>query len=491
LTVIVLGIVLVFSVTPIPDGLIAYGRFFAWNLSNYDPVTKNYFVPNIFYVGEGMNASVAVSETSIGIRNFHVSGKNEASTSRRDMRLQRMLGHLPGLLHPNPRSVLVVGLGAGVTAGSFVHHPTVDRIVICEIEPLIAQAVSKYFTAQNNNVVEKRRVEIVYDDARHYLLTTGEQFDIITSDPIHPWVKGAAALYTQEYFELVRRHLNPGGVVSQWVPLYQSSVDGVKSELATFFEGFPGATVWSNDVGGTGYDLVLVASDSTARINLEEVEQRLNRRDHSNVLRSLQEVGFESPVALLATYAGRHSDLIPWLAGAEINRDRNLRLQYLAGMGLNLSGEASIYNAMLAYRRPADDLFSGSPELIEKLRRAIDQRQPRTLNRNQADAISNVLRTKPPAHISISTVMGDAEALQYATQLRQAITAGGWEVDDIRQSLFSDQIAGLLIFVGSNPAPPDANILFQALGAAGLTAAGNVDPAANPNSVSLVVGAHR
>ena len=92
--------------------------------------------------------------------------------------------------------------------------------MICEIEPLIAKAVSKYFAAQNNNVLEDPRVAIIYDDARHYLLTTGDQSDIITSDPIHPWVKGAAALYTREYFELVRRHLNPGGVVSQWVPLY-------------------------------------------------------------------------------------------------------------------------------------------------------------------------------------------------------------------------------------------------------------------------------
>ena len=80
------------------------------------------------------------------------------------------------------------------------------------------------------------------DDARHFVLTMGEKFDIITSDPIHPWVKGAATLYTREYFEMVQRHLNPGGLVTQWVPLYESTPEVVKSEIATFFEVFPNGT---------------------------------------------------------------------------------------------------------------------------------------------------------------------------------------------------------------------------------------------------------
>ena len=119
--------------------------------------------------------------------------------------------------------MLIVGFGAGVTAGSFVLHPGIKRIVICEIEPLIPRMVAPYFSKENYDVVHDPRVEIVYDDARHYILTTNEKFDVITSDPIHPWVKGAASLYTKEYFELVKAHLNPGGVVTQWVPLYEST----------------------------------------------------------------------------------------------------------------------------------------------------------------------------------------------------------------------------------------------------------------------------
>lgn len=109
-----------------------------------------------------------------------------------DMRMQRMLGDLPALLHGRPEKVLVVGFGAGVTAGSFVPHPGVRRILICEIEPLIPAAVAPYFVRENRDVVHDRRTELVYDDARHHVLTTPERFDVITSDPIHPWIKGTA-----------------------------------------------------------------------------------------------------------------------------------------------------------------------------------------------------------------------------------------------------------------------------------------------------------
>ena len=249
------GPLLVWSVPPVPWELVAFGRY----LPTYSSDRQ------LLYVGEGRNASVAVTETFDGIRNFHVSGKVEASTDALDMRLQRMLGHLSAMLHPKPRSVLVVGCGAGVTAGSFLVHPEVERVVICEIEPLIPSAITPYFSDQNHDVVNDPRVEVVYDDARHYILTTKEKFDVITSDPIHPWVKGAATLYTREYFELCRRRLNPGGLISQWVPLYESSEAVVRSELGTFFSVFPNGTLWGNAEAGAGYDTVGIGRPGPAQ----------------------------------------------------------------------------------------------------------------------------------------------------------------------------------------------------------------------------------
>src|SRR6185503_6040561 len=121
---------------------------------------------------------------------------------------------------------------------------------------------------ENYNVMHDPRVQIVYDDARHFILTTREKFDIITSDPIHPWVKGSATLYTKEYFDLVKQHLNPGGIVTQWVPLYESTSAVVKSETATFFQVFTDGTIWSNDESGKGYDIVLLGQAEPTPINV-------------------------------------------------------------------------------------------------------------------------------------------------------------------------------------------------------------------------------
>lgn len=352
-----LALWLAWGLPEIPGDLIAYGR----NLPS--DAGKGF----VLYQGEGLNSSVAITMSLDGTRHFHVSGKVEASSEPQDMRLQRMLGHIPALLHPKPRSVLVVGCGAGVTAGAFVVHPEVERIVICDIERLIPRVIATYFDDENYNVVYDPRVRIVNDDARHFILTTNETFDIITSDPIHPWMKGAATLYTKEYFELCRRKLNPGGMITQWIPLYESSPDVVKSELATLFAVFPEATVWGNAIVGRGYDVVALAQVDPLRVNIDEIIDRVNRDDHQPVAVSLSQVGFLSALDLLATYAGQAADLAPWLADAELNHDRNLRLQYLAGLGLNLYQEAAIYDEILAHRTYSEKIFSASDRRRQEL----------------------------------------------------------------------------------------------------------------------------
>jgi len=349
---------LVVSVAKVPGALIAYGR----------RIMSSEGHSEIIYTGEGINSSIAISRWDDGAIQFHVSGKVEASTEPYDMRLQRLLGHMPALLNSNPQSVLVVGFGAGVTSGSFVVHPTIQRIVICEIEPLIPPVATRYFAAQNYNVLHDPRTEMVYDDARHFVVTTPEKFDIITSDPIHPWVKGSASLYTKEYFEMVKNHLKPGGIVTQWVPLYESDEDAVKSEIATFFDVFPYGTVWANDQMGEGYDLFLLGQDEPIKIDLDQVQQRLDSPQYARVAASLREVGDSTAVDLFASYAGEKSDLGGWLRGAEINRDGNLRLQYLAGLDLNLSHEGMIFADMLSFRRFPDDLITGSADRLQQLR---------------------------------------------------------------------------------------------------------------------------
>ena len=106
-------------------------------------------------------------------------------------------------------------------------------------------------------MVNGKQVEVIYDDGRHFIRTTKEKFDIITSDPIDPWVKGCAALNTVEYYEMCKQHLNPGGVMSLWIPFYECNQDSIKSVIATFFNVYTNGILWSNDSNGEGYDAVL------------------------------------------------------------------------------------------------------------------------------------------------------------------------------------------------------------------------------------------
>jgi spermidine synthase len=391
-----IGAWLVWSVSPAPWGMIAYGRYMATWVGQLVPgITEEKDVPfgdgtpDVYctYVGEGMNVSVAVTMTTAGVQSFHGAGKVQASNDPQDMRLQRMLGHISALAHKNPESVLVVACGAGVTAGTFVLYPGIKRIVICDIEPLVPRFVAPKFKKENYGVVDDPRTQVILDDGRHLIRTTQEKFDIITSDPIDPWVKGCAALNTVEYYRWCKEHLNPGGVMSLWIPLYESNSDTAKSVIATFFKVFPNGIIWSNDIKGEGYDAVLFGQVEPTKIDVDELQARLDRNDYRRVKESLEEVGFgattrnfgkeaDGPgvvVDLLATYAGQAPHLQEWGRDAQINTDRNLRLQYLAGMWLNSFKGREILAGILRYYRFPENLFFGSGDRVEALKQALKE----------------------------------------------------------------------------------------------------------------------
>lgn len=347
------------TVIPVPGVLVGYGRFAGRQLNDHG---------NFIYVGEGLNSSMAVSQRD-GVLSYHNAGKVQASSRPEDMRLQRMLGHMATLLPAQvPKSVLVIGFGAGITAGAVSLDPRLEREVVVEIEPLVPLVVSTYFKQQNFDVVRNPKVRVETDDARHYLFKSKEKYDAITSDPFDPWVKGAANLYTREFFYLVKERLNPGGVVTLFVQLYMSSTEAVKSELATFLEVFPQGLIFSNLHEGTGYDLVLVGQATPGPIDVDAIEDRLASREYGRVAASMREIGMETAIDLLSTLGMRGDQLRPWLADAQINTDRNLRLQYLAGFGLNRFDQADIYAQMARYRKYPEGLFTGSPGQLARLR---------------------------------------------------------------------------------------------------------------------------
>jgi spermidine synthase len=355
------------TVPEIPGILIAYGRYAVTWIGQ----------SSIIYTGEGMQAFVAVSQLPSGVRNYHNAGKVQASSEPQDMRLQRMLGHLTTMIPKSPKKVVVIGCGAGVTAGAVSIGVGLEEETIAEIEKLVPYSVDEYFGPYNFEVIKNKKVHVHLDDARHFLLTTKEKFDAVTSDPLDPWVKGAATLYTKEFFDVVKEHLNPGGVVTLFVQLYESNEAAVKSEVGTFFEAFPNAMVFGNTQNGQGYDLVLVGQAEPTKIDIDEMDARLRRPEYQQMAQSLREIGFNSATDLFATFAGQASDLKPWLADAQINHDWNLRLQFLAGMGLNLYQSGPIYSNMITNTRFPDNIFTGSPASLAALRDAMLRAQGR------------------------------------------------------------------------------------------------------------------
>jgi len=268
--------------------------------------------------------------------------------------------------------VLVIGCGAGVTAGAVSIDPRVEHLVIAEIEPLVPQVISEHFGKYNVDVVRNPKTTVVIDDARHYLLTTHRKFDAITSDPLDSWVKGTAMLYTKEFFELAKSKLNPGGAVTVWVNINESTPEAVKSQIASFFEVFPHGIIWGNTFQGRGYDAVLLGTVEPPHFNVDEWQAKLDQAEYAAIKKSLQEVGIYSAVELFANYAGRASELTPYTTGAQINSDRDLRLQYLAGVGLNRVEGDKIYADILQYNKFPAELFSGSEATITHLRTAVD-----------------------------------------------------------------------------------------------------------------------
>lgn len=348
---------LTLRVDPIPGDLIAYGRRMAVNAGS----------STLLYAAEGRNSSVAITRWGSSTIYINVNGHVEATTELFDMTLQRMVGHLPALLHPDPRSVLGIGFGAGVSAGTFTRYPGIRKITICEIEPLIPPASTRFFAAQNYEVARNPKTHIVFDDARHYLMTTSEKFDVIASDPLDVFVKGTAALYSKEYFESVKRHLNPGGMFTLYVPLYETDEATIRSELATFFAAFPNGTLWANTRDGLGYDMVFLGTLEPLRIKMDEVLARIKNPSYAPVVASLADIEMRSINDLFSTYAGGAADMQPWIQGAAINTDKDLRLSYLAGWGINSTLEDALYRKMLQYRRPPVAIFQGSPALVDPL----------------------------------------------------------------------------------------------------------------------------
>jgi spermidine synthase len=258
---------------------------------------------------DGVESSVALSNSQGWA--FIVNGKIDGS-ARGDAATQVMGGLVGGILHPNPKSAMVIGLGTGSTAGWLGAVPSIDRVDVVEFEPVI-RSVAKACLSVNRNVMENPKVNITIGDAREVLLTTKQSYDIIFSEPSNPYRAGIASLFTREYYEAVTSRLNDGGLFLQWVQAYNVDGQAVRTIYATLAAVFPVVETW--ELGAN--DLLLVASRKPISYDGSALRSRVGEEPYRAALavawRSIDLEGF------FAHYVAR-SSMARMVAGAEHGR---------------------------------------------------------------------------------------------------------------------------------------------------------------------------
>jgi spermidine synthase len=236
------------------------------------------------------------------------------------MPTQVMLGQLPLLVAPSTRSSLVIGFASGVTVGSLLQSP-IESVDCVELERATIPA-SRFFEHVNNRPLNDPRLHLIIDDARTYLRVTPKRYDMIISEPSHPWVPGVANLFTREFFELSRQRLTDDGVFVQWVQIYQMSTETLRSVLATYQDVFPYVLVFRVGGVGKGKDLLLVGSNRT--MNLDRLAVRLAEPRMSA---EIARVNLKNESDVRAWYVCDETTLRPAVAGARINTDDNMHIE--------------------------------------------------------------------------------------------------------------------------------------------------------------------
>jgi len=274
----------------------------------------------LLYYDEGASGVVTVRRVA-GTTSLAIDGKVDASNGA-DMLTQKLLAHVPLLLHPSPRDVAVIGLGSGVTVGAALRHP-IRRVDVLEISPEVVEA-SSFFRAENHDALADPRTRVLLGDGRTHLTLSRQTYDVIISEPSNPWMAGLAALFTREFFAAARARLAPGGVFCQWAHTYDITEADLRSIVATFRTVFPDGAIWLVGAG----DLLLLGAEAPVADRLPQ----LMRTWPPEVAADLASVRV-SRLGLLSLFVAGGSGLAALGTGL-VQTDDRLALEFSAPHGL-------------------------------------------------------------------------------------------------------------------------------------------------------------
>ena len=273
----------------------------------------------LLYYEEGAAATVSVKKLT-GTTTLAVDGKTDAS-NRGDMLTQKLIAHIPLLLHEDPKDVFILGLGSGMTVGAALTHP-IARLDVVELSPEVVEA-SDFFKVENRNALDDPRTHLIIGDGRSHLTLTDRKYDVIISEPSNPWIAGVSSLFTKEYFESARDRLKPDGIICQWVNGYNISAADLKSVLATFTSVFSRGRVLL--VGSN--DVLMIATLRDQPLPDHAIQERLRRPE---VAEDLASVGVVDAATIRSMEVGTSPQLLKYTAGSPIFTDDRLTLEFTA-----------------------------------------------------------------------------------------------------------------------------------------------------------------
>jgi len=289
----------------------------------------------ILFYKEGQEGVVSVTGGG-GDRWIAINGKTEGGTLRDDMVTQRLLAHLPLMLHPQPISVLSIGWGSGCTAGVSGLYPLAE-VRVDEIEPAMFEPAS-LFSGINFDIQRDPRFRILFKDARNDLFTSSRSYDVIISEPSNPWISGVSNLFTMDFYRIVRARLRPGGIFSQWFHYSNMRLEDVLSQLKSFCGVFPHASLWlippsSPEQGPPKLngDMLLIGSEQTHALDHRRVQDLLKV---PAIAGDLKQAGVTDDLSLALDYTLDQDDMRRLAGGAPYNTDDRPRIELEAPKGL-------------------------------------------------------------------------------------------------------------------------------------------------------------
>lgn len=273
---------------------------------------------------EGVEGTVAVSEpipnAAGGDRVLWINAVQATASIEKGVKMNRFQGVLPLLFDRDPRTVLFMCFGSGITAGTLGLHEF-ERIDAVEISSDVL-AMSHHFEIDNCHVADNPRVRFIVDDGRNFLLTTRNQYDVITFEPMPLALAGVSTFYTREYYSLCLSRLAPGGLVSQWVPLHSLDPDLVRSLVRTFTDVFPDYSAWFVNA-----DLFLIGSNQPLRIDYERAVRRLAQ---PAIRDAIVRVGFGDVIEVLASFLMSKDKVDEFAAGGRVMSDDRPWAEFVA-----------------------------------------------------------------------------------------------------------------------------------------------------------------